>query len=46
MTETAKLNLVVETDLKVSEVETLADVVHSVRNISASLASGSFRTEG
>jgi 4-hydroxy-3-polyprenylbenzoate decarboxylase len=46
MTEAAKLNLVVETDLKVSEVEALADVVHSVKNISSALASGSFKTDG
>ena len=46
MTEAAKLNVAIETDLKVKDVEKLADVVHSVRNISASIASGSFRTEG
>lgn len=46
MTEAAKLNVGIETDLKVRDVERLADVVHSVRNISASIASGSFRTEG
>ena len=46
MTDAAKLNVVVETDRKVSDVEALADVVHSVKNISASLASGSFRTDG
>lgn len=46
MTEAAKLNVVVETDMTVREVEALADTVYSVRNISASIASGSFRTDG
>jgi 4-hydroxy-3-polyprenylbenzoate decarboxylase len=46
MTDAAKLNVVVETDRKVREVEALADVVHGVKNISAPLASGSFRTDG
>lgn len=46
MTDAAKLNVGIETKLKIRDVESLADVVHSVRNISASIASGSFRTEG
>lgn len=46
MTDAAKLNVGIETKLKIRDVERLADVVHSVRNISASIASGSFRTEG
>ncbi|OGT81743.1 MAG: hypothetical protein A3H91_08410 [Gammaproteobacteria bacterium RIFCSPLOWO2_02_FULL_61_13] len=46
MSEAAKLNVGIETDLKIKDVEKLADVVHSIRNISASIASGSFRTEG
>src|SRR5438067_10843731 len=46
MTATAKLNISVETDWRVKDVEALADVVHNVMNISASIASGSFRTEG
>ena len=46
MTEAAKLNVVVETDRKVHEVEALADVLHNVKNISATLASGSFKTDG
>lgn len=46
LTEAAKLNVGIETDLKIRDVERLADVVHSVRNISASIASGSFRTDG
>ena len=46
LTEAAKLNISVETDRRVRDVEALADVVHNVMNISASIASGSFRTEG
>ena len=46
LTDAAKLNVSVETDWSVKNVEALADVVHNVMNISASIASGSFRTEG
>ena len=46
LTEAAKLNISVETDWRTKDVEKLADVVHNVMNISASIASGSFRTEG
>jgi flavin prenyltransferase len=46
LTDAAKLNISVETDWHVKDVEALADVVHNVMNISASIASGSFRTEG
>ena len=46
LTEAAKLNISVETDWRVKDVEALADIVHNVMNISASIASGSFRTAG
>ena len=46
LTDAAKLNISVETDWRVKDVEALADVVHNVMNISASIASGSFCTEG
>ena len=46
LTDAAKLNIAVETDWRVKDVEALADVVHNVMNISANVASGSFRTEG
>jgi 4-hydroxy-3-polyprenylbenzoate decarboxylase len=46
LTDAAKLNISVETDCRVKDVEALADRVHNVMNISASIASGSFRTEG
>lgn len=46
LTDAAKLNISVETDWRVKDVEALADVVHNVMNISASIASGSFPTAG
>ncbi|ANF57682.1 UbiX family flavin prenyltransferase [Halotalea alkalilenta] len=46
MTPSAKLTLSLETDHKPAEVEALADVVHSSKDIGASIASGSFRTLG
>jgi 4-hydroxy-3-polyprenylbenzoate decarboxylase len=42
----AKRTLVEETDWSVRDVERLAHVVHDVRDIGASIASGSFRTAG
>jgi flavin prenyltransferase len=42
----AKRTLAEETDLSVKDVEALAHVVHDNRDIGASVASGSFRTEG
>jgi 4-hydroxy-3-polyprenylbenzoate decarboxylase len=41
-----KLNIALETGWKVSQVEQLADVVHSDQNLAASIASGSFQTDG
>ena len=40
------LNIATELDMSRSDVDALADVVHSDRDIGASIASGSFRTEG
>jgi flavin prenyltransferase len=42
----AKRTLAEETDLSVKDVEALAHVVHDNRDIGASVASGSFHTEG
>ena len=42
----AKRTLAEETDLTARAVEALADVVHDNRDIGASIASGTFRTEG
>lgn len=46
MSNTAKLNVGIETDLTLAQIEQLADVVHNNRNVSASISSGSFKTEG
>lgn len=46
MTDSAKLTLEHETDMKVSEVEELADYVLDQSEIGARPASGSFKTEG
>ena len=46
MSDSAKLNIAVETDFNAKEVEALADHVHSNKDIGASIASGSFRTDG
>lgn len=41
-----KLNIALETDREVRDVEALADEVHSDQNLAATIASGSFRTDG
>jgi 4-hydroxy-3-polyprenylbenzoate decarboxylase len=46
ITKAAKMTLQIETDYTVKEVEGMADVVHDVNNIGASISSGSFRTAG
>lgn len=46
MTEMAGRTLALETDLRLDEVRSLADVVYSVKNLAAAPASGSFRTQG
>jgi len=46
MTRAAKITLSHETNLKVSDVEALASVVHPADDIGASISSGSFRTLG
>src|SRR5260221_852899 len=46
MTRAAKITLSHETNLKVSDVEALASVVHPADDIGASISSGSFRTMG
>jgi 4-hydroxy-3-polyprenylbenzoate decarboxylase len=46
MSKAAKMTLQVETPHSVKEVESMADVVHDINNIGASIASGSFRTAG
>ena len=46
MSKTARMNIAVETDLSAGDVEALADHVHSVSQVGASIASGSFKTSG
>lgn len=42
----ARVTFGLETDLKIEDVEALADVVHSNKNLAASISSGSFKTDG
>jgi 4-hydroxy-3-polyprenylbenzoate decarboxylase len=42
----AKLNISIETQWQIKEVEALADVVHSDQNLAATIASGSYPTDG
>lgn len=46
MTRSAEMTLAYETKLKVADVHKLADVVHPIHDVGASIASGSFRTLG
>lgn len=46
MSKSAEITLAYETDLKVAQVQALADVYHPVADIGASISSGSFRTLG
>lgn len=46
LSRAAKMTLQVETPHSVKDVEAMADVVHDVNNVGASISSGSFRTEG
>jgi 4-hydroxy-3-polyprenylbenzoate decarboxylase len=46
MSRSAEITLAYEMGIKVAEVHALADVVHPIQDIGASIASGSFKTEG
>lgn len=46
MSDSAKLNIAVETEWSAKDVLALADHVHSNKDIGASIASGSFRSHG
>jgi len=46
LTDAGVLNLHQELDLNRKDVEALADVVHNVRDVGASIASGSFQSDG
>ena len=45
ITPGGKLNISLETDFDLKAIEQLADVVHSNRNLGATIASGSFKTK-
>ena len=46
MSKAAAVTAGLETNRKISEINKLADVVHKVEDIGASIASGSFKTDG
>lgn len=46
MSQAARQTLALESDYSVRDVQSLADVVHDVRDIAASVSSGSFKTDG
>lgn len=46
MSEAAKMNIAIETDWAAKDVKALADHVHSNKDIAASIASGSFKSDG
>lgn len=46
LTDSAKLTMAAETDFQPTQVQALADVVHSAKNVGATIASGSFVTLG
>ncbi len=46
LSKAGKMTIQVETPYSVKDVEALADVVHDINNVGASISSGSFRTQG
>ena len=46
MSPTARMNASIETDMKPARIEALADVVHNVNDLAASISSGSFPVDG
>jgi 4-hydroxy-3-polyprenylbenzoate decarboxylase len=46
MSGAGRMNVGIETKYSLREVEALADVVHRINNVAASISSGSFRTDG
>ncbi|HYD68993.1 UbiX family flavin prenyltransferase [Azospirillum sp.] len=46
MSRSAEVTLALETDWKVADVRTLADVAHRIDDVAASISSGSFKTMG
>ena len=46
MSSYARLNISIETDYTLSQIEALADVIHSNKNQAAAISSGSFKADG
>ena len=46
LSESAKNNIAIETELDIAEIESLADVVYDNKEFGSAIASGSFLTEG
>ena len=46
LSKAGKMTIQVETPFSVKDVEAMADVVHDINNVGASISSGSFRTAG
>src|SRR5215469_15648249 len=46
ISNSAKMSIRLETDRTIQQVEALADEVHDVRDLSANISSGSYRTDG
>jgi flavin prenyltransferase len=46
LSKAGRMTIQVETPFSAKDVEAMADVVHDVNNVGASISSGSFRTEG
>ncbi|WWO97229.1 MAG: UbiX family flavin prenyltransferase [Candidatus Dasytiphilus stammeri] len=46
MSFSARETLTIETEYTLSEIKFLADIVHDVRNVAATISSGSFKTDG
>ncbi len=46
MTPSARMNIAIETQWALADVQALADHVHPINDMAASIASGSFRTDG
>ncbi|MGH7926493.1 MAG: UbiX family flavin prenyltransferase [Candidatus Binatia bacterium] len=46
LSKAGKMTIQVETPYSVKDVEAMADVVHDISNVGASISSGSFRTQG
>jgi 4-hydroxy-3-polyprenylbenzoate decarboxylase len=46
LTKAGRMTIQVETPYSVKDVEAMADIVHDVNNVGASISSGSFRTAG